>query len=286
MKAAAVEYLRPGSLDAALEMLAAADGEARILAGGQSLVPALNLRLDGAERLIDINGIPGLDTIEAADGWLRIGALVRHAALATDPLVAAQAPLLALAMAHVAHPAIRNRGTTCGSLAYADPAAEMPACAVALDAVLELRSLRGLREVRARDFYRGFYETARAEDEMLVAARFPVARPGDVVGFEELARRHGDFAIVGLAARGRAQGGRLSALDLVVFGSEPAPLLVADVAAAVAGGCTDPDTLADLLAGAMIPMENLQGSAGAKRAQACALARRLLERMTAEAARG
>lgn len=286
MKAAAVEYLRPGSLDAALEMLAGAEGTARLLAGGQSLVPALNLRLDGAERLIDINGIPGLDTMAAADGWLRVGALVRHAALAGDPLVAARVPLLALAMAHVAHPAIRNRGTTCGSLAHADPAAEMPACAVALDAVLELRSLRGTREVAARDFYRGFYETARADDEMLVAARFPVARPGDVFGFEELARRHGDFAIVGLAARGRAEGGRLVALDLVVFGSEPAPLLVADVAAAVAGGSTEPDRLADLLAGAMTPMENLQGSAGAKRAQARALARRLLKRMTAEAAHG
>lgn len=278
MKPPAVELLRPASLEEALILLAEGE-DTQILAGGQSLVASLNLRLAAPARLVDINRIPGLDTITREGNEVVIGPLVRHAGLAASDLVAREVPLLAAAMTHVAHPAVRNRGTICGSLAYADPAAELPAVAVALDGRLELRSTRGARIVRAREFYRGLFETDRAEDEMMVAARFPVARPGEVFGFEEVTRRHGDFAIVGLAARASTSGGRLSALDMVVFGSEPAPLLCSGVAEAVAAGEGDPDTLADLVAEEMAPMDNLQGSAGVKRAQARGLASRLLARM-------
>jgi len=278
VKPPAVDLLRPASLEEALILLAEGE-DTQILAGGQSLVASLNLRLAAPARLVDINRIPGLDTITREGNEVVIGPLVRHAGLAASDLVAREVPLLAAAMTHVAHPAVRNRGTICGSLAYADPAAELPAVAVALDGRLELRSTRGARIVPAREFYRGLFETDRAEDEMMVAARFPVARPGEVFGFEEVTRRHGDFAIVGLVARASTSGGRLSALDMVVFGSEPAPLLCRSVAEAVAAGEADADTLADLVAEEMAPMDNLQGSAGVKRAQARGLASRLLARM-------
>jgi carbon-monoxide dehydrogenase medium subunit len=277
VKAADIPVQRAGSLDEAVALLAGS-GDAQILAGGQSLVVSLNMRLSAPDLLIDINRIAGLDTIVRAGDEIVIGPLVRHATLAASDLVARGVPLLAAAVAHVAHPAVRNRGTICGSLAYADPAAEFPAVAVALDARLDLRSVRGARTVPARSFFHGLFQTDRAPDEMITAVRFPVAREGEVFGFDEVTRRHGDFAIVGLAARGRLAAGRLAGLDVVVFGSEPAPLLCAGLAGAVAAGA-GPDDLAALIAAEMRPMENLQGSAAAKRMQARTLARRVLARM-------
>lgn len=287
MKAPACEILRPATLDAALAHLAE-DDEACILAGGQSLVPSLNLRLNAPARLIDINHIPGLDHIRREGNDLVIGPLVRHVQLARSDLVAETVPLLSMAIAHVAHPAIRNRGTICGSLAHADPAAELPACAVTLDAVLELASRRGRRRVRAREFYLGLYETARAPDEMLVAARFPIATAGDRFGFEELARQHGGFAIIGAAARARTAAGRVHALDLVIFGSEPAPHLCRGVARALEGqgaSLPGPDALAALAAAEIDPMDNLEGDGDTKRRMARALVRRILTDLLKESGR-
>src|SRR2546428_1307842 len=160
----------------------------------------LNMRLSAPEILVDINRIEGLAGITFADGVLRIGAMTRHFDVEHSALVARHAPLIAQAMPHVAHPAIRNRGTFGGSLAFADPAAELPACAVALGARLLLESARGRRAVEAKDFFRGLYSTALAADEILVAAEIPVAKPGARYEFAELARRKGDYALIGVAA--------------------------------------------------------------------------------------
>jgi len=200
MKAAPFAYAKPSSVVETLDLLERHGDSARVLAGGQSLIPSLNMRLSSPALLVDIGALAELRTIAVKDGRLSIGALVTHAALERSPEVARHVPLLAEAVPHVAHAAIRNRGTLGGSLALADPAAEYPACALALDAQLVVRSSKGERRVRAQDFFRGLFETDLRRGEILVAAEFPLAKPGDRSAFLELARRHGDYAIVGLAA--------------------------------------------------------------------------------------
>jgi carbon-monoxide dehydrogenase medium subunit len=280
MKAAAFGYVRPATLAEACALIEG-DRDAKILAGGQSLLPALAMRLSTPEILVDINRIEALRGIERRDRFIRIGALARHAEVAASPLVAEALPLISQAMHHVAHPAVRNRGTTCGSIAYADPSAEMPACAVALDAILVLASSAGTRQVAARSFFHGFYETERRNDEILIEALFPVARPDERFGFAEVALRHGDFPSVGVAAKARLDGKVLAGLDLVLFGSEPAPLLSA--AGALAAGQSWSRALSRELTAAAIaemdPMENHQGNAETKRRQAATLITRLLDRM-------
>jgi aerobic carbon-monoxide dehydrogenase medium subunit len=194
LKAPSFAYAKPRSLPEALELLARPG--AKLLAGGQSLIPTLNMRLSSPELLVDITGL-SLAGICQAGKALRIGALTTHSQIETSPEVAKQVPLLAAAAKHVAHPAIRNRGTLGGSLALADPAAEYPAVAVALQAVLTIVSSRGERKVRADDFFQGLFETDLKPGEILVAVEFPT---GGRSAFFELARRNGDYAIIGLAA--------------------------------------------------------------------------------------
>jgi carbon-monoxide dehydrogenase medium subunit len=198
LKAPAFAYAKPASLAEALD-LAARPG-AKVLAGGQSLIPSLNMRLSAPELLVDVTGIPELAGISLRNGVLRVGALTTHSQVEKSAEIRTHAPLLAQAAPHIAHPAIRNRGTLGGSLALADPAAEYPACAVALDAVFLLKSSRGERQVRAAEFFKGLFETDLKAGEILVAAEFPAARKGDRSVFLELARRHGDYAMIGLAA--------------------------------------------------------------------------------------
>lgn len=199
MKPAPFRYARPATATEAVALLAAGGGEAKLLAGGQSLVPLLNMRLVRPAVLVDLNGARELERIDPGpDGGLVLGALVRHADLAAAPLVRERAPLLAEAARHVGHTAIRNRGTLGGSLAHADPAAELPAALLALDATLGLLRPRGLRRVAAGDFFRGLLVTALAEDELLVEVAVPAAPRG--WGFAEIARRPGDFALAGVAA--------------------------------------------------------------------------------------
>ena len=199
MKAPAFAYAKPASLSAAFEMLA--NPNAKVLAGGQSLIPSLNMRLSSPELLVDITGLPGLSDIKVVGDVVRIGALVTHARLEQSPEVARHVPLLAQAVPHVAHAAIRNRGTIGGSLALADPAAEYPACAIALDAVFIIKNKTAERRVKAEQFFKGLFETDLKPDELLVAVEFPVAAKADRSVFLELTRRHGDYAIIGLAAR-------------------------------------------------------------------------------------
>ena len=194
MKAPSFAYAKPRSLPKALELLERPG--AKVLAGGQSLIPTLNMRLSSPELLVDITGLD-FAKIELSKQTCRIGALVTHSQIEQSAEIGAKVPLLAAAAKHVAHPAIRNRGTLGGSLALADPAAEYPACALALEAVLIIASSRGERRVSAADFFKGLFETDLAPNEILVAAEFPT---GGRSAFLELARRNGDYAIVGLAA--------------------------------------------------------------------------------------
>ena len=183
-----------------------ASKDARLLAGGQSLIATLNMRLSAPSLLIDINGIGGLDGIAHKDGMVEIGALARHAAAERSDMIAKHAPLIARAMPHIGHAAIRNRGTLGGSIAFADPAAELPACLLALDGEVEATGPKGKRTIKADDFFKGLFETALGPQDVLTAIRVPAAGKDTRVGFAELARRHGDYAIVGLAASARADG--------------------------------------------------------------------------------
>jgi aerobic carbon-monoxide dehydrogenase medium subunit len=217
MKPAPFVYAKARSLEEAIVLLREAPGEARLLAGGQSLMPALNMRLDAPKLVVDINGI-GLDGISRRNGHVKIGALTRHAAAERSAIVADMAPLVAKAMPHIGHPAIRNRGTIGGSIANADPAAELPACLLALDGEVEIAGADGRRAVKAEDFFKGLYETALGDDEVLTAIRFPAATAERRYGFAELCRRHGDYALVGLAASARMSGERLQDVRLAFFG--------------------------------------------------------------------
>src|SRR5438105_14877301 len=195
MKPTAFAYARARSLDHAIELLGGASGEARVLAGGQSLIAALNMRLSSPDLLVDINTVPGLDDIVVEDGMLEIGALVRHAQAERSELVAKHAPLIAAALPHIGHAAIRNRGTIGGSIAFADPAAELPACLVALDGEVSIAGPNGRRIVAAEAFFRGLFETALAPGEVLTAIRVPLADQNSRFGFSEFARRLGDYAM-------------------------------------------------------------------------------------------
>lgn len=274
MKASAFEYRRATSIAQACEWLAAHEG-ARLLAGGQSLIPAMNLRLSAPDILIDITGLDELRGVSVNAGVLRLGALVRHVELMQDKLVAQHAPLLTQAIAHVAHPAIRNRGTLGGNLAHADPASELPACMLVLDAVMIARGPRAERRIAAADFFVGVFETALAQDELLTAIEIPVAQDGARFSFMELARRSGDYAIVGLAARADAG---LRNVRLGYFGVGERPMLAGDAAAALGNGAADAlEAAKGALANDLSPQDDLQGSAALR----MHLARVLLERSAA-----
>lgn len=281
MKAPAFAYARPRSRDEVFELLARYGDDARLLAGGQSLLASLGMRLSAPAVLIDINGVADLAGIRVAGDAVRIGALARHREVERSPVVARHLPLVARAMPHVAHAAIRNRGTFGGSLCNADPAAEWPACAVALDATLVLAGRAGERRVKAREFFRGLYETALEPGEILVAGEFRRIAAGERAAFGELARRHGDYAIVGLAAQARVTEGTIAAASLAFFGVGATPVLAAGAAAALTERPCTPDAIAaaqDALASDLEPFDDVHHSAATK----LHLARVLLGRLVGE----
>lgn len=224
MKAPAFSYLRPRRLTEVLSLLAQHGDEARLLAGGQTLLATLNMRLSEPALLIDMQSVPELKGLSVAEGYLRIGALVTHSEIEASALVAQHAPLLAMAAPHIAHRAIRNLGTFGGSIAYGDPAAEWPACLLALDGVVIARSLQGERRIAARDFFTGLYSTELAANEVIVACDIPVATSAHRFAFDELARRHGDYAVAGLAAAARLENGVLDQVRLAWLGVGSMPL--------------------------------------------------------------
>ena len=235
MKARNFRYVRPASLDQAFRILADNDGDAVPVAGGQSLLAGLNMRLSAPKLLVDIGDLKELTGQSRSGDVVRLGALTRHYELLRSELVRTHLPLLVDAARHIGHVAIRNRGTLGGSLAYADPAAELPACAVALDATMVLGSVGGEREVKAERFFKGLFETELRPGELIVAVKFPTIQAGTSVGFAELSRRHGDFALVGLAAVARLQRDRIETARLAYFGCVDRAKLAPSVAAAIAG---------------------------------------------------
>ena len=235
MKPSPFDYAKPVSLDEALSLIGSKDGNVTVLAGGQSLMPTLNMRLSSPSLLVDINGIDELNGITVSDGVLRIGALTRHNFVERSSEVAQHAPLIAMAMPHIAHPAIRNRGTFGGSIALADPAAELPACLCALGAEVEIASTGERRRVPALEFFKDLYTTDLADDELLTAVEIPVIAEGYRSAFEELARRHGDYAMTGLAAHARIDDKKVSDIRLAFFTVGATPVLAKKAATAAEG---------------------------------------------------
>src|ERR1700737_5554511 len=225
MKASAFSYTRATSVGNAIELLVKHGERAKVLSGGQSLMPAMNLRLVAPELIVDIGNLTELRSIAVRGGILTIGALTRHVDLLKSPVISAHAPLLTDAIAHVAHPAIRNRGTIGGSLAHADPASELPACMVALNTTIVVRGPKGERRIAAEDFFMGIYETALSPDELLIAVELPVQRKNSAHFFFEFARRHGDYAIAGLAAQSIISGDRFAELRMAFFAVGDRPVL-------------------------------------------------------------
>ena len=210
MKPAPFDYIRAETLAEAHAALATDGGEARILAGGQSLMPMLSMRLARPKAVVDIMRLPGLGELAVRDGAIRVGATVRQAELLNWPQLAAQQPLLAAVLPWIGHAQTRSRGTVCGSIAHADPSAELPLALLALDGSIELSSKRRRRTIAATDFFTGLMTTARQDDELIEAVRFPCRRPGHGYAFREFGRRHGDFAIVACAAIVHEQGLRFA----------------------------------------------------------------------------
>lgn len=274
MKPAPFAYQKARSLDEAIALLAEKD--AKLLAGGQSLIATLNMRLSSPALLIDINGISGLDAIALKNGSVEIGALARHVQVERSEVVAKQAPLIARAMPHIGHPAIRNRGTLGGSIAFADPAAELPACLLALDGEIEATGPKGKRSIKAQDFFKGLFETALAPQEVLTGVRLPAATKNTRTGFAELARRHGDYAMVGLAASARADGTRLSDVRLAYFGVGNTPARAKKAEAALADGSID----AAVEALDLDPHDDVQATAKVKKHLAGVLLRRVAVQLT------
>jgi carbon-monoxide dehydrogenase medium subunit len=238
-------YHRPASLDEALALMDSYGADGRVLAGGQSLVPALNMRLAAPAALIDINRLPGLDGISLEPAGLVIGALARHEAVEASPLIARHAPLIAQAMPHVGHRAIRTRGTVGGSVALADPAAELPACLVALDAIVRVAGRGSRRDIPAQRFFRGIYTTDLAPGEIVTAVVVPPIGPGWRSRFAEFARRHGDYALVGLAAHCRVDGGAIKEARLAFCGVGATPVRASRAEAALSGHRPDADVVAE-----------------------------------------
>ena len=272
MKAADFRYERPVSLDDALALLAQEDVDAMPLAGGQSLMPMMNFRMAQPELLIDLNGISELMGITIDDGHLKIGAMTRYSDLERAPEIAEHAPLIATALPHIAHSAIRNRGTIGGSVALADPAAEMPALLLALGAQIGVQGPQGGRWISADDFFLGVYETARDDSELVTALSIPIVQNGDRFGFYELARRHGDYAMAGVAIAHRTafRIAFFSVSDRAVRAHKTEAILTQD------------PTAIDAAIAALDEIEfnaDLNGSEAAKRHYAGVVLRRALEGM-------
>jgi carbon-monoxide dehydrogenase medium subunit len=267
MKAAAFAYARATSVVNALELLKAHGDKAKVLSGGQSLMPAMNLRLISPELIVDIGELAELRGISVTGSIVRIGALTRHVDLLRSPDIAAHAPLLTEAVAHVAHPAIRNRGTLGGSLAHADPASELPACMVALNATIVVRGQDGERRVAAEDFFKGIYETDLSAQELLISVELPLSGKNSAHFFHEFARRHGDYAIAGLAAQAIVEKDVLTDLRLVFFAVGDRPAL-AKAATKLVNVTVTPAVLAaasTALGEELDPQDDQQASASMRR---------------------
>jgi carbon-monoxide dehydrogenase medium subunit len=289
MKLPPVEYEAPTTVAEAVDLLAEHEDEASVLAGGQSLIPLLALRLARPAVLIDINGIDELSGVSAADGWVAIGAVTREYVAEESGTVADAVPLLAAALPMIGHEAIRSRGTVGGSLAHADPAAELPAVARALNAEFVVRGPSGMRVIPAEEWFEGYLTTSRRPDELLVEVRFPAAEPGTGVSFTEVARRHGDFAMVGLAASLVLSGGVISDARLAFAGVSDVPVRAGAAEDLLAGQRPSAELFDEAARRAtenLDPPADLHGSSDYRKRVAATVVRRGLRTAADNAARG
>ena len=284
MKAPPFAYARARNLAEVFDLLERHGDAAKILAGGQSLMPTLNMRLSSPELLIDISRLQEHAGIQVKDGHVHIGALTTHAAIGASADIRKHLPLLADAVEHIAHPAIRNSGTFGGSLAMADPAAEWPACCVALDAQIVLASQSGTRRVAARDFFLGLYATAMQPNEVLTEVVIPIPGAGYRHAFLELARRRGDYAIVGVAALAKVAGNTLSDVRLTYLGASEKPVLAIKTSQVFVLKGFSESSLKEaqqVLAGELDPSADLYSSAATKLHLAQVLTARAMKQLLA-----
>ncbi|MCU0974209.1 MAG: xanthine dehydrogenase family protein subunit M [Burkholderiales bacterium] len=286
MKPASFDYVRPGSLGEALQALSTHRNNGKILAGGQSLVPMMNMRVVRPGVLIDINRVPGLDGIRVDGGELVIGALARHSRLLESELVAKHCPLMVEAYHHVAHKPIRNRGTIGGNISHADPASEMPAVLVAADGTIVAKRTTGERRITAASFFTGPMQTALAADEMVVEIRIPAAPAGQGWAFEEEANRKGDFAMAAIAATVLVKGGKCERAAIAVAGMGDHAARLPAAEAVLKGKALDAATIAAAAAHArdsVDPSGSYHADPQYKRDLVAALVERALSRAAARA---
>lgn len=282
MKPAPFEYARPSTIEEACRLLDEAGGGATLIAGGQTLMPLLNLRMSQPFVLVDINGVEALKGVSRADGGTRIGPVTRQADALKDETLARHLPALVTALGHVGHYQTRNRGTVGGSVALGEPAAEMPATAVALGATIEIASVRGTRSVKAEEFYLGPYMTVLEPDELVTGILYPDWPDGHLVLFREVAQRPGDFALVGMIGTLALEAGRISRAGVAWFGMGPTPIKARQVEAALVGmalGDLDPQALSELAVADTAPFDDHHASAEYRRT----VGRRIFARTLREA---
>ena len=270
-------YHRPESLAGALALLAEHGDDAKVLAGGQSLLPVMALRLGRPEHVVDIGRIAELSTLDAGPDGTTIGALVRHAEAERSAAVAHYAPLVAAAAPHIGHRAIRTRGTLVGSVAHADPAAEMPAVCLALGATMVAASAEGTREVAADDFFEGYLTTVLEPTEILTEIRLPAWSRDAGGAVVEISRRHGDYALVGLACTIEVSGGSVTSASLSFFGADSRPVRVGDAEASLVGQAPDEAAFAaaaEIVSAQLDPPSDVHGTANYRKHIAGVLTRR------------
>ena len=288
MKPAPFDYLAPTTVAEAVQALAEAGEDTKPIAGGQSLVPMLALRLTRFDALVDLNRIDALRGVERA-GDVRIGAMTRHCDIGTDAVVAADVPLLALVTPLIGHFQIRNRGTLGGSIAHADPAAEYPAVALALGATIEAVGPDGPRSIAAADFFTGTWMTCLEPAEVVTAVRFPVWGPGSHFAVEEVARRHGDFALAGAVCALQLSGGRVERAAVALFGVDSTPVRAASTEAALTGASLadlDFKALGHQAVEGLEPPGDIHGSSEFRRHIGAVVVARALQRAAQEATNG
>jgi len=286
MKPAAFDYVAPNSLEAAVEALAATNGDGKVMAGGQSLMPLLNFRMTRPSTIIDLTHIAGLSFIELRDNAVAIGAMTRHAELEFSKLVAARLPVMAAAMPHVAHLAIRNQGTIGGSLSHADPAAELPMLAVFYEATIKVQGPGGRREIPAEEFFVSALTNCLEPDEIVFEIEFPVLTSHTGWAFEEVARRFGDFALACIAVSIALRDGRIADARVAAMGVADTPLRLRQAEDALRGGQVGPGSaaeFAEVVRSCLSPADDIHVSAEYRRHLIGALAEKALLKAGARA---
>ena len=280
LKPSNFDYVKPKTLEETLTLLGDGGRDSVVLAGGQSLMPTLNMRLSAPDLLVDINGLDELSGIKLEGNQIRVGALTRHVEIENSSVIAENCPLIAQAMPHIAHPAIRNRGTFGGSIALADPAAELPACICALEAKIEIVGAGGGRKIAAKDFFKDLYETDLKDGEIVTAVEIPVTSSKTKIAFDELSRRHGDYAMAGLAVNATMEDKKIENINICFFAISATPVLAEGAAGILNNGILDDDSLGKAiqkLESDLDPLSDLYASRALKMHYAKELLKRNLE---------